>query len=77
MRCASDNSVAPSTRRLTASFRAMCVMLQNKKRMVKELAIALITLTAVAAIAAGKNIEKSRANNMNIGAPGGWPTSNL
>ena len=59
------------------SFCARWVMLQNRKRMVKELAIALITLTAVAAYMAGTNMEKRRAISMNIGAPGGGPTSSL
>ncbi|MDC0600482.1 GH3 auxin-responsive promoter family protein [Flavobacteriales bacterium] len=59
------------------SFRAKWVMLQNKNRMVNELAIALITFTAVAAYSAGTNIENKRASNMNIGAPGGCPTSSL
>ena len=61
----------PSSQRVIDNFFARCVMLQNRKRMVNELASALITLTAVAAYTAGTNMANNRASNMNIGAPGG------
>ena len=45
--------------------------------MPKPLAIADITLTANAAFSGVVNIENSRPNTWNVGAPGGCPTCNL
>ena len=52
-------------------------MVQNKKRMVKELLSAERTLMEVAAYSIGTKAEKRRPRIMKKGAPGGCPTSSL
>lgn len=64
---------------LTIILRAMCVIVQNKNKMVKALDRAdkaLIIIATLAVLLPAKS-EKKRANIKNSGAPGGCPTSNL
>jgi hypothetical protein len=52
-------------------------MLQNRKRIVKELLSAERAFAAKAALSGVDTTMKALANNMKKGAPGGCPTSNL
>ena len=58
-----------------ASFRPICVMLQNRNRMVNELHKALNAFTAMGTLSGETKALAMRASIMNKGAPGGWPTS--
>ena len=59
--------------------RAKCVIVQNKNKMVKPLASALITFTALAAVIglSPNNTINTLPINTNSGAPGGWGICNL
>ena len=59
------------------SLWAMCVMVQNRNRMVSELHRALRVLMATGTFSGETNALATRPIIMNSGAPGGWPTSNL
>ncbi len=54
-------------------------MLQNIRRIVAALSSADMQFTASAAVlmAPPKRVTKKRAVSMNMGLPGGWPTSSL
>ena len=66
---------APSS---TMIFRAMCVMLQKRNRIVNPLNRADIPLTMIATFDGSEaNCVKRFAVNIKKGAPGGCPTSNL
>ena len=58
-------------------LRAKWVMLQNKNKIVKPLASALIRLIPVAAFMGSKGTINKRPSNTNRGAPGGWGICNL
>jgi hypothetical protein len=56
----------------------MWVMVQKRNKMQNALAKQFIPLTMWGTYSAdGAKIAAMRANNINRGAPGGWPTSNL
>ena len=72
----SETSCASSR---TTKRRTRCVTVQNSSKMVAALSSADIELTAMAAVCAPppKMVTKNRAVSMNIGLPGGCPTSSL
>ena len=58
--------------------RARCVIVQNKKRIVKPAATQFIALIIIGtASTEGARSDAKRASIIKRGAPGGWPTSNL
>ena len=69
----------PEALSLTTSRRTRWVMVQNSSRMVAALSRADIELTikAILEMSPPAKLTKNRAASMNIGLPGGWPTSSL
>src|SRR5690349_20575619 len=72
-------SIVASSSFLIIIFLAMAVIVQKRKRMVKELIRAdrMFTMMGIIFTLPPPKREKIFASIRNSGAPGGWPTSNL